>query len=125
MVSALLWGPGGSFIVFHHGERELKHSIPAGLSQWLTASTVASDSHLQPDRPNSAATPAAVCSYGLQTDGIPPALSNHQTVTPSFSPHPFLSSSQLTKTALVSYQNNRAVQVASSLGLISEVTPNQ
>lgn len=65
------------FHLCHHGEKELKHAVAARLSLSLTACTMANDIHLLPDRPNSAMTPAAACSHGVQADVIPLALSNH------------------------------------------------
>lgn len=127
MVFAPLWGPGGSSIVCHCGERELKSTAAARLSLSLTACSVASDSHLLPERPNSTMGSAAAHDDRVQADAIPPALSIHGIVIPRFSLHPFLSSSQLTEMVLVSPQSNRSVvQVASSsLQLITQVTLSQ
>ena len=86
-------GPGGSSIICHRGERELKSMVAARLSLSLTACTVANDIHLLPDRPNSAMTPAAARSDRVQADMIPPALSSHHIVIPPLSLHPSLSSS--------------------------------
>lgn len=94
VVSALLWGAGGSSIICHHGEREVKSTAAARPLLSLTACTVAmiSISSRQAKFSRDA-------SSSMQRQGASrcdsSCLPNHQTVIPPLPLHPFLSSSFL------------------------------